>query len=112
MIDYKYLTIASGATPIGSTGRAPDEESLWQEWGRKFRVHGLNIYSHQERRFKNPMIFAIAFKVEDISSRRYIKLKIEESKSKIAVLRLNPSLQLELSLGGYWRGYALLVLAD
>jgi hypothetical protein len=24
MIDYKYPTIASGATPIGSTGRAPD----------------------------------------------------------------------------------------
>jgi hypothetical protein len=26
MIDYKYPTIASGATPIGSTGRAPDEK--------------------------------------------------------------------------------------
>jgi hypothetical protein len=26
MIDYKYLTIASGATPIGSAGRAPDEK--------------------------------------------------------------------------------------
>jgi hypothetical protein len=26
MIDYKYLTIASGATPIGSAGRAPDED--------------------------------------------------------------------------------------
>jgi hypothetical protein len=25
MIDYKYPTIASGATPIGSAGRAPDE---------------------------------------------------------------------------------------
>ena len=25
MLQYKYLTIASGATPIGSTGRAPDE---------------------------------------------------------------------------------------
>jgi hypothetical protein len=22
---YKYLTVASGATPIGSAGRAPDE---------------------------------------------------------------------------------------
>jgi hypothetical protein len=26
MIDYKYPTIASGATPIGSAGRAPDEK--------------------------------------------------------------------------------------
>jgi hypothetical protein len=25
MIDYKYPTIASGATPIGSVGRAPDD---------------------------------------------------------------------------------------
>jgi hypothetical protein len=31
MIDYKYPTIASGATPIGSAGRAPDEELLWEE---------------------------------------------------------------------------------
>jgi hypothetical protein len=28
MIDYKYPTIASGATPIGSADRAPDEELL------------------------------------------------------------------------------------
>jgi hypothetical protein len=28
MVDYKYPTIASGATPIGSAGRAPDEELL------------------------------------------------------------------------------------
>jgi hypothetical protein len=28
MIDYKYPTIASGATPIGSAGRAPDEKIL------------------------------------------------------------------------------------
>jgi hypothetical protein len=39
MIDYKYPTIASGATPIGSAGRAPDEELLREERGRKFRVH-------------------------------------------------------------------------
>jgi hypothetical protein len=26
MIDYKYPTIASGATPIGSAGHAPDED--------------------------------------------------------------------------------------
>jgi hypothetical protein len=39
MIDYKYPTIASGATPIGSAGRAPDEELLQEERGRKIRVH-------------------------------------------------------------------------
>jgi hypothetical protein len=32
----------------------------------KFRVHGLNIYSHRESGFKNPTILAIAFEVEDI----------------------------------------------
>jgi hypothetical protein len=31
MIDYKYLTIASGATPIGSADRASDEELLREE---------------------------------------------------------------------------------
>jgi hypothetical protein len=31
LIDYKYPTIASGATPIGSAGRAPDEELLREE---------------------------------------------------------------------------------
>jgi hypothetical protein len=31
MIDYKYPTIASGAAPIGSTGRAPDEELLRED---------------------------------------------------------------------------------
>jgi hypothetical protein len=67
MIDYKYPTIALGATPIGSAGRAPDEEELLrEEQGRKFQVHGLNIYSHRESGFKNPTILAIAFKVEDI----------------------------------------------
>jgi hypothetical protein len=30
MIDYKYPTIASGATPIGSAERAPDRESDYQ----------------------------------------------------------------------------------
>jgi hypothetical protein len=65
MIDYKYPTIASGATPIGSAGRAPDKKLFREERGRKFRVHGLNIYSHRERGFKNPMILAIAFEVED-----------------------------------------------
>jgi hypothetical protein len=40
MIDYKYPTITSGATPIGSAGRAPDEKLLREG---QFRVHGLNI---------------------------------------------------------------------
>jgi hypothetical protein len=31
MIDYNYPTIALGATPIGSAGRAPDEELLREE---------------------------------------------------------------------------------
>jgi hypothetical protein len=31
MIDYKYPTIASGATPIGSAGRAPDENYFNEE---------------------------------------------------------------------------------
>jgi hypothetical protein len=50
MIDYKYPTIASGATLIGSACHAPNEELLWEERGRKFRVHGLNIYYHRESR--------------------------------------------------------------
>jgi hypothetical protein len=138
MIDYKYPTIASEATPIGSAGRAPDEELFWEEQGKKIRVHGLNIYSHWESGFKNPKILAIAFEVEGMWSRRLKKSKIEEiedfkkskfwrnwslkkskieelrelKKSKIEVLRLNPSLQLELSLGGYWHGYALRVPTD
>jgi hypothetical protein len=74
MIDYKYPTIASGATPNGSAGHAPDEELLQEERGRKFRVHyrwqapenKLDIYSHRESGFKNPMILAIAFEVKDI----------------------------------------------
>jgi hypothetical protein len=74
MIDYKYLTIALGATPIGSAGRAPDEELLRKGRGRKFRVHcrwqapenELNIYSHRESGFKNPTILAIAFEAEEL----------------------------------------------
>jgi hypothetical protein len=73
MIDYKYPTIASGATPIGSAGRSPDEKyfkkTMNEEQGRKFQVHGLNIYSHRESRFKNSTILAIALaksKIEEI----------------------------------------------
>jgi hypothetical protein len=37
MIDYKYPTIASGATPNGSAGRAPDDVFSWilQRWRRE-----------------------------------------------------------------------------
>jgi hypothetical protein len=35
MIDYKYPTIASGATPIESAGRGPDEELLREgQWSQ------------------------------------------------------------------------------
>jgi hypothetical protein len=82
MIDYKYPTIASGATPIGSAGRAPDEESLWGEWGRKFRVHELDIYSHWESGFKNPKIL----ESQRIEIKNWINQsfqEVEELKSKI-----------------------------
>jgi hypothetical protein len=89
MINYKCPTIASGATPIGSAGRAPDEKyfekTMNEEQGENLRVHELDIYSHQESRFKNPMILAIAFEVElkksKISrSQRLKKSKFEEVK--------------------------------
>jgi hypothetical protein len=55
-------------------------------------------------------------KIEEIEvwrSRRLKKSKIEEIKDwRFEVWRLNPSLQLELSLGGYWHGYALWVPMD
>jgi hypothetical protein len=54
MIDYKYPTIASGATPIGSAGRAPDEELLREERQRKFRVYELNISLPSGARIKEP----------------------------------------------------------
>jgi hypothetical protein len=74
MPGYKYPNIDSGATPIGSAGRAPDEELLREDQGRKFRVHcrwqapenKLDIYSHRESGFKNPMISAIALAKSNI----------------------------------------------
>jgi hypothetical protein len=64
MIDYKYPTIASGATPIGSAGRAPDEKYFEKNeeenfefiFGGKHQRHRLDIYSHRESGFKNPKI--------------------------------------------------------
>jgi hypothetical protein len=49
-------------------------------------------------------------------SRRLKKSKIYEVEDwrsqRFEVLRLNPSLRLELSLRGYWHGYALRVSTD
>jgi hypothetical protein len=93
MIDYKYPTIALGATPIGSAGRAPDEELLREDHQWRARKKNssplsvasasnkLDIYSHRESGFKNPMILAIAFEVKVIWSRRF--QEVGELKSKI-----------------------------
>jgi hypothetical protein len=75
MIDYKYPTIASGATPIGSTGRAPNEELLREERGRKFQVHELNIYSHRERTFQE------VEEIEDFRKSKFAEVK-DMKKSK------------------------------
>jgi hypothetical protein len=97
MINYKYPTIASGATPIGSAGRAPNEELLWEGRGRKFRIHyrgkhqkiNSTFYSHRESGFKNPMILAIAFEVEDW--RNWMIEEVREfKKSKIWSLETQP----------------------
>jgi hypothetical protein len=77
MIDYKYPTIASGATPIGSAGRAPDEDLLWEnhQWKKNkeenLRVDKLDIYSHRESGFNNPTILAITFEVEDFNKSKF-----------------------------------------
>jgi hypothetical protein len=45
------------------------EKIINKERGRKFRVHGLNIYSYRESGFKNSTISAIALaksKIEEI----------------------------------------------
>jgi hypothetical protein len=61
MIDYNYPTIASGATPIGSAGRAPDEnyfeKTINAEQGRKFRVHGLDISLPSGEQIQEPKDF-------------------------------------------------------
>jgi hypothetical protein len=64
MIDYKYPTIASGATPIGSAGRASDEkyfkkneeENFESIVGGKHRKINSAFHSHRESRFKNSKI--------------------------------------------------------
>jgi hypothetical protein len=54
------------------------------------------FYSHRESGFKNPKISG-SRRIEFEKNQRLKKSKIYE----VEVLRLNPSLQLELSLGGY-----------
>jgi hypothetical protein len=96
MIYYKYPTIASGATPIGSAGRAPDEELFWDghQWRTRKEISSLlsvastrnidlKIYSPREREFRNSTILAIALsqrlkKSKDWRSRRLKKSKFEE----------------------------------
>jgi hypothetical protein len=180
MPGYKYPNIDSGATPIGSAGRAPYRKRISRKnstrrrrRGRNFWAydrlqvsdHSLGGYSHRERwsrtrwritsrrssikneeenfesmdstfhshresGFKKPDNFGHCiwsrsmkkpkiYEVEDWRnqrSRRLKKSKIKEVEvwrsRRFEVWRLNPSLQLELSLGGYWRGYALQVPAD
>jgi hypothetical protein len=87
MIDYKYPTIASGATTIRSTGRAPDEKyfekTINEEQGRKFQVHSwwqalenkLDIYSHRESGIKNSTIFGHCIKSKILGSRRIEEIK-------------------------------------
>jgi hypothetical protein len=88
------------------------------------------FHSHRESRFKNPKISGSRrIEVENWSlkkpkiyevkdwrnqrSQRLKKSKFEEVEGwRFEVLRLNPSLQLKLSLGGYWHGYALRILTD
>jgi hypothetical protein len=64
MIDYKYPTIASGATPIGSAGRAPDENYFEKNEEENFESMDSTFHSHRESGFKNPTILGIAFEVE------------------------------------------------
>jgi hypothetical protein len=49
-----------------------EEENFESIISGKHQINKLDIYSHRESGFKNPMILGIAFEVKDI------KLKIEE----------------------------------
>jgi hypothetical protein len=40
---YKYLHVASGATPIGSDGRAPDENKKKKNSGKSRRYKTLQV---------------------------------------------------------------------
>jgi hypothetical protein len=102
------------------------EKIINEERGRKFRVHcrwhapenKLDISLPSEEQIQEPE----DFRKSKNWSRKLKKSKIEEievfKKSKFEEVedlkfwRLNPSLQLEFSLGGYWRGYAHWVPTD
>jgi hypothetical protein len=59
MLDYKYPNIASGATPIGSAERAPDNIS----WQNIIIGEVQECYSHRERVLwlKKPKYFQSKF---------------------------------------------------
>ena len=70
MLKYKYLTIASGATPIGSTGRAPDDNSRKKgdnlsDWFKE------NIYIQDH--FHDPFIYTPIGSVVHLSKDNYIR---------------------------------------
>jgi hypothetical protein len=105
MIDYKYPTIASGATPIGSAGRAPDKELLREE---RWRITSRRTI----KKFSNPWtqhLLPLGERIQDpddfghcIWSRRLKKSKIEKIEvfkksnfEEVKVWRLKPSLRLE-----------------
>jgi hypothetical protein len=89
MIDYKYQTIASGATPIGSAGRASDEKLLWEErWkviSRRTRKKILSPWTQHllllgERLQELDDFGHCISQVEDWRNRSLKKSKIEEIK--------------------------------
>ena len=43
MLEHKYSTIASGATPIGSTGRAPNENSRNKKNEMKRKIEKIYV---------------------------------------------------------------------
>ena len=51
LLKYKYLTIASGATPIGSTGRAPDDNS-----GKKKESCNLRLLVDRENTYSTSFL--------------------------------------------------------
>jgi hypothetical protein len=61
----RFLTIASGATPIGSAGRAPDKiltyikevEKAKERFGKCNYSHREGIYIYSKSRLNNPKIF-------------------------------------------------------
>jgi hypothetical protein len=132
MPDYKYPNIDSGGyshrkrwsrTRWRITSMKSKEENFESIVGGKHQKINSTFHSHRES--KNPKISGSrrievrnwrSRRIEEIKvwrSRRLKKLKFEEVEDwRLKFWRLNPSLQLELSLGGYWHGYALRVPTD